>query len=310
MCERKGCPWRAALTRKAASVNGASRSPRRKMVAVKFRRMIGLIPLILLFAVAFPAHASPQREQNEQGQPLGSVSAIGSVQVNGATVADQSAVFAGDSLNTDQGGTATLTFVGKGTIKVYPESQIVVSGNSSYVAELLRGTAVTDSRVTVRIGDYVVGAAPDAPAGAAAMIRLGTDGGSIVSCIAGTVLVLAIQGDTSVVLNEGQSTSISTAGRAIAAQAATSSGSQDREGRIRTKHHWRLIILGIAGGAAVAAVVAATGGGDAAVSTSLPPTPPDPAPPSPTPPAPTPPAPAPPPPAPAPPHRHRGHGKN
>jgi len=266
---------------------------------VKFRPGINLVfPLVLLSALAPSAHAGGRQQQNRQPKPLASLSATGTVLVNGIVAPAQSTVSVGDSLNTDQGGTATITIDGKGAIKVFPQSQILLIQNSSYVAELSRGTAATNTLsgapgVALRVGDYVVGPAPDAPE-ATATIKLEKDGGGLVSCLAGTVQVVSVQGDTSVSLKMGQSTSISTAGQVIAAQATSSSALRDQEIIGPAKRHHRVwLVLGIAGGAAVAAAaVIVTHGGGAAVS-----------------PSPTPsPAPSPPPlplPTPAPTHGHK-----
>ena len=291
-----------ALTRKAAPANGGRRSRARKALR---SAAIGLIPLLMLVAAdALPAYAGAGRPQDGQSEAVGSLTSIGTVQVNGAAAAAQSAVFAGDSLNTEQGGTATLAISGRGTIKVYPQSLVTVWAKSRYLAELDRGTAVITtlmgaSGVGLRLGDYVVEGAPDAVE-AAAMVRLDTDGASVVTCISGSVRIVAVDGDTSLVLQRGQSTSLSVAPQAIATQAYPSSALKEREEGVRKKRHWGLIILGIGGSAAVAAAVVATGGGGASVSTSVPPSPPPPAPPAPAPPppSPTPPSPTPPPPGP------------
>jgi hypothetical protein len=315
-----------------------SRRTKAKAFPLHSRASISLAGAVVLFsALTLLPHADAQQQEPAQRTPLGSLSATGTVQVNGSTAPAQSTIFAGDSLNTDPGGTATLTVAGRGTIKLYPQSEMAFNGNSGYVAELVHGTAVVNtlvaaSGVALRVGDYVVGAAPGG-ANAAAMVRLQADGTGLVYCIAGTVQVVALQGDTSVSLAVGQSTSISTAGEAITAQASPSSPFPNGEVRRPTKHHrWRLIILGLVGGTAVATAVAFTRGGGAAISTSLPPSPtpapppgppsppppspspsptppsppgPTPTPPSPPPPPPTPPAPPPAPRPPRPPRRHR-----
>lgn len=319
--------------------NSHLRGPR-KAVATHLRAATAPISLLLVFSAlgALPARANNQ-QQLQRRQPLGSLTATGAVQVNGAAVPAQAIVFAGDLIDTAPGGTAIVTITGEGTVKVYPQSEIVLDGNSQYMAELRRGTVVENtfsgaSRAALRIGDYTVGAAappqstiasetPNAPH-TSALIRLDGDGAGLVSCVAGAIQVADLQGNTSLILKSGQSTSISTGGQAIAAQATAPPASRDEEVRTPVRHLWRRwIILGVAGGAAAAAAVILTRGSHAAIAdprspapTPGPPAPAPPAPapspeppPAPAPPSPTPPAPPPPPPAPppAPPHHHHHH---
>lgn len=332
MCDTKGDDDPPALTRKVALMSWVRRFLPTTLGFRRPEQLYLVCMLVLVTAFAVPTKAAARQDQDHRRNPLGTLSSTGVVQVNGAVAPAQSMVFVGDALNTDSGGTATVAIAGKGSIKVYPNSEIEFGGNPGYEAELVRGTAVTDTipggaGLALRIGDYLVRAAPDAPQGAA-MIRLENGGEGLVSCVNGAIQVADLQGDTSVLLSTGQSTSISTADEAITAQASPSRTSQDGEIRSATKrHHWGLIVLGIAGGAAVAAAVILTHGGNAAVSTTMPPspipapptppsptppapTPPPPPPPSPIPPSPTPPlppAPPPPPPPPAPPPHHHKH---
>lgn len=276
---------------------------------------------LLVFCVPVPAWARPVPQENAR-RPLGSLSVTGGVQINGAFVSSQSAVYAGDTVTTREDGEVTLTVRERGKFEIGPLTQVVFSDDSRFAAQLILGTVKFDalaehSNLAVRAGDYVVSAAPGAVPEISATVRRTTDGSALVSCGKGSVQVVALQGDTSLALHAGQSASLASRGDVVRAVVPADPILASPQHAV--KRHWlrTVLIVGVAAG--VTAVIVAShhsgGPGHAAnIGPSPTPTPnptPVPAPtPSPTPaptPTPTPPTPTPPsiptptaPPAPAP----------
>jgi len=116
--------------------------------------------LLLLVALPIPSYAVG-RNQDQQKEPLGSLTGVGEVYLNDALSMGDSTIFSGDRVRTGPTGTATFTISGKGTLKISPQSQIVFSGAYQFTADLEAGTIVLNTNtgpngLTVRIGNYVV----------------------------------------------------------------------------------------------------------------------------------------------------------
>lgn len=252
--------------------------------------------VLLLVCASAPllARAAPQENARK---PIGSITTIGPVDINGSAVSTQSTVYAGDLIATHDGGDATVAIPDEGQFELAPVTQLIVSDGSRYAVQLSFGsvrfdTAAGGSNLAVRAGDYIVKVPPGTPPGTSATIRRTSDGAGLVSCAKGSVQVVAVEGDTSLGLVAGQSTSFASQNSVVAAVVPAN----PILGPPRAaKKHWlrTILIIGVAAGVA-AAVIAMHHGGDshpAAGSPSPKPTP-TPAPtPSPTPtptPAPTP----------------------
>ena len=265
------------------------------------RRVIGPFLAALLVWASTPlstpitAYAMPQESARRL---MGSLSAHGGVELNGALIIAESMVYTGDSVTTHDDGMATLTIGSKGEIEIAPLTQVVFSDSSQYAAQLNFGTVSFDSladgaSLVVRAGDYLVAPAPDALPNTSATVRRASDGSELVSCAKGGVQVIALEGDTSLALRAGQSTSLASVTNAVAAFApADPILAQPKHAR---NHHLRTVLM-IGGAAAVAGLIIATRHGPPAKGAVTPPTPnPTPAPtPTPTPtPTPNPPPPSP-----------------
>lgn len=238
------------------------------------RRRSALVALVesfgLLLMFALPAGASSLKQQR-QPKPLGSLSVVGGVTVNGSPAQPAQTVFAGDTLATSNNGTATFTVSGQGSFKIAPLGQVSFSDDQRYIIELKRGTVVMNtfaahSNLALRIGDYIVVADPVA-AQAAIVIKGQAGGSGLVSCLAGGAHILAMQGETSLSLEAGQSTSISPEEQTVAAT-ATPPPSRPRSS-VKKDRLW--IILGLAGaGGAAGVALAVSGGGGHSVSPTNP----------------------------------------
>lgn len=229
----------------------------------------------LVWSAAGLASAHPIQQQTER-KPLGSLSVVGGVVVNDAPAQPGQTVFAGDILTTKDGASATFTVSGKGSFKIAPLSQVSFSENPRYVVELREGTVLVNtlterSDLALRYADYVVMADPSA-AQAVIMVKREADGSGLVSCVSGGAHILAIQGDTSLFLKAGQSTSISPEGQAVTATATPPPSPTFPSTPIHVvKKHWGWIVLGLAGaGGAAGAALAVSGGGGSSVSPSGP----------------------------------------
>lgn len=260
--------------RKAGIVNQSPKIRSTKSWAVMRRGILSVFQAFMLFLFMEAPAWGQAIGQNSLRKPLGSLSTVGGVMVNSSAAAAGQTVFAGDSLTTNDSGIATVTISGKGAFKIAPNSQVEFPGSSRYSAQLKNGTVVMNtfierSDVALRIGEYIVMAAPRAQQ-AAAMVKQDSDGSGLVSCLAGEVQVLAIQGDTALFLQAGQSTSISSGGQTVAVNAASPPTIPASTIPV-VKKHWGWIMLGVAGaGGAAGAALAAGGGGSHPISPSAP----------------------------------------
>lgn len=233
-----------------------------------------MFPATLAFChpLSATAQTSPQQPveaalPESAPSPMGSLAATGGVEVNGAPVSAQSTVYPGDSITTHDDGTATLTLSNQGKLELAPVTQVVFSDGSRYAAQLNLGALTFDmfpgSNLAVRTGDYLVTVAPDSLADTSATLRRTSDGSALVSCDKGRVQVVALEGDTSLALQAGQSTSLAAESSEITAVVASDPVVAVAAGTV--KHHRLRTVLIIAGAAAAAtaiAVVAADHGGN------------------------------------------------
>lgn len=116
--------------------------------------------MALLCVLLIPAWAGTS-QQEQSREKLGFLTSLGEVYVNDLPISVISAVSCGDKIRTGESGEATLAVAGKGTLKIRPLSQVVLSGNAQYTAELEKGTVLSNSvpdsdGLIVRIGNYVV----------------------------------------------------------------------------------------------------------------------------------------------------------
>lgn len=232
---------------------------------------------LLSFCLSAPAWARPMPQQNAR-RAIGSLTVTGGVELNGEVISTETTVYAGDSISTREDGAATLALGDRGEFEIGPLTQIVFRVDSQYAAQLNLGTVrfdalAEDSNLAVRAGDYIVSASPDAAAETAATVRRTSDGYGLVSCTKGSVHVVSLEGDTSLALRAGQSTSLAApAGAVVVARVGAD---RIREPIHAVKRHWLRTFLIIGAAATVAAVVATHHGGGPGRATvsATPPTP-------------------------------------
>jgi ferric-dicitrate binding protein FerR (iron transport regulator) len=223
--------------------------------------------MISLQLSMLPSADGQSVSQEQQRQPLGSLSTVGEVYVNGSRALNESTVFTGDNVLTAVGGTATFTTSGTGSIKISPLSQVLVAGEPGYVAELKLGAAVMSSAsgpsgVTLRIGTFV--AVPTVrDQQTSASIERKADGSFVVSCLEGSVGVLPLQGGNGLFLQSGQSLIITASGELVTQEKPATAPEATAPAVTQAKKSytgWIILAVAGAGGAGAAAALVSRGG--------------------------------------------------
>jgi hypothetical protein len=231
----------------------------------------GLVHLLALALLFFPlaAEAAATRQQPER-QPLGSLDTIGQVYVNDSAAPAESTIFAGDTLRTADGATATFTPSGRGSLKISPRSQLAFSSSPQYLAELKSGMVVVSTLsggagVSLRAGNFVVVAVTEGEQ-STSQITAAADGSFTVTCLEGSVGVLPMNGASGLFLQAGQSGAISPQGQLAAltppkqppapAPPSAPSPTTTTPTAAPKKSNTGLILLGVGAGVAVIAGVA------------------------------------------------------
>ena len=248
----------------------------------KIHSVIFVLQLLALYQLSSAlAYGAPQEQQR---QALGSLTTVGEVYVNDTVAPSDSPIFAGDALRSAGTGSATLTWSGKGSLQIYPNTEILFTGEPQYAAELKFGRVVMNSwrgatGMNLRAGNSVVLAVAEGEQ-SVSNIEAPSDGSFLVTCEAGSVGVIPLQGENGNFIQAGQSVSISAQGElsAMGPQAAASAGPISKESvrdvrPPRSYRRWILIALGTAGAGAVAGILSSRRPGTHSNSPSASPTP-------------------------------------
>ncbi len=249
---------------------------------------VGVPTLALLCALPVTGRVPPAARNGQTGQALGSLSTIGPVTVNGVPAPADSTVFPGDTLKTNDLGSAAFSMSGKGSFKIAPNSEMAFPPDPRYSGELKAGTVVMNSfggatDISVRAGNFVVSPVIQAQQ-SASKIERHADGSFTISCLEGSVGLIPLEGATGRVLQSGESVNILSSGELELAKAPvtppttteqvrTVEPAATREPPVKRKNKTNeYILLGLAGGAAVgiAAGLAGAGHGSPSVSPSAP----------------------------------------
>ncbi|PYU30739.1 MAG: hypothetical protein DMG31_13345 [Acidobacteria bacterium] len=254
------------------------RKPSAKIYAVIF----GLLQLLALYQLSSAlAYGAPQEQQR---RALGSLTTVGEVHVNDAVAPSDAPIFAGDVLRSAGTGSATFTWSGTGSLQIYPHTEIVFTGEPQYAAELKFGRVVMNSwggatGMNLRAGNSVVLAVAEGEQ-SVSNIEAPSDGSFLVTCEAGSVGVIPLQGGNGIFIQAGQSVSISAQGElsAMGPQAGPSAGPISKEPvrdvrPPRSYRRWILIALGTAGAGAVAGILSSRRPGTPSNGPSVSPTP-------------------------------------
>src|ERR1700694_2984280 len=248
---------------------------------------------------ALPLAGAPRAARKAQNQALGSVTTVGPVTINGVPAPADLTIFPGDTLKTNDMGSAAFSIGGKGSFKLLSNSKVVFPPDPRYTAELKAGSVVMNSfngatDISLRVGNYVVAPVIEAQQSTAQVVRH-ADGSYAVSCLEGSVGMIPLEGATGRVLQSGESVNILPSGELDIAKvpgaAATHTPTRESkpspaeqasatqpppatpvpavQHKDKTKQY---ILIGVVAGGAVgiAAAVAGAGHGKSAVSPSVP----------------------------------------
>jgi hypothetical protein len=163
----------------------------------------------VLFGATNPASGTPQ------GTALGVLSVAGEVYVNNLRATEGATIFVGETLRTGAGGAARVTITGRGTLTVASQTQISFAPEPRYFAELQRGSVAWRAlagaaNFQLRLGNFTV--VPYREGEAAAQAELAADGSAKISCAAGSIIVIQLQGSDSVFLGAGGVATVSAQG--------------------------------------------------------------------------------------------------
>jgi hypothetical protein len=197
------------------------------------------------------------------------------VYVNDSPAPSEGTIFAGDTLRTADGATATFTPSGRGSLKMTPRSQLTFAGSPQYLAELKSGTAVMSTLsgsagVSLRAGNFVVVAVTEGEQSTSQVTAV-ADGSFSITCLEGSVGVLPMSGASGLFLQTGQAANISAQGQLALAKpvgpgpAPPAPPTQPAPGSTAPttaakKSNTGLIIAGVAAAVAVGAGAALAGG--------------------------------------------------
>jgi hypothetical protein len=259
------------------------KNTRRVIVCAASRGLVCLLAIQLAF---FPVVTQGgTRSQDPQREPLGSLSIVGEARVNDSQPPAESTIFSGDTLRTASNGTATFATSGKGSLKIFPDSQVDFPGNPQYTADLKSGMAVMSSQsgstgISVRAGNSVV-VAVTAGEQSTSKIEAAADGSFLISCLDGSVGVIPLNGANGIFIEAGQFVRISPTGELAAVEkppapsappsgppAAPPPSAPTTPTTAQKNSHIGWILLAVAGGVGAAAAAAKAGGGGGATPVS------------------------------------------
>jgi hypothetical protein len=263
---------------------------------------VALLAAGLLCALPLMAGA-PRAARKAQNQALGSVTTVGSVSINGVPAPADLTIFPGDTLKTNDMGSAAFSVSGKGSFKILSHSEMVFPPDPRYSAELKAGSVVMNSfngatDISLRVGNYVVAPVIESQQSTSQIVGH-ADGSFTVTCLEGSVGLIPLEGATGRVLQSGESVNILLSGEMEIAKATGSApGAVPRQpATVETKpspaetasttqpppeapvppvQHKdktkQYILIGVVAGGAVgiAAAVAGAGHGNSSVSPSTP----------------------------------------
>jgi hypothetical protein len=183
---------------------------------------VALLAAGLLCALPVMAGA-PRAARKAQNQAVGSVTAVGSVFINGVPAPADLTIFPGDTLKTGDLGSAAFSLSGKGSFKILSNSEMVFPPDPRYSAELKAGSVVMNSfngatDISLRVGNYVVAPVIESQQSTSQVVR-NADGPFTVTCLEGSVGLIPLEGATGRVLQAGESVNILPSGELDVAKA-------------------------------------------------------------------------------------------
>lgn len=213
-------------------------------------------------AAATRRGASPAADP--QNQSLGSLSGAGDVFAGGNRVPGELTIYKGDDIRVGE-GMATFTAAGqKGSIAIFPQSEVIFTGDARFVAELRAGRAGMRSSsgpsgAALRTGNFIIVDAVQGQESAATVERM-ADGSFLIDCTEGSIGVVPLAGGNGLFFQPGQSARITPQGQLIPLTTLNGTASTTPPPAVKRGTRTGLWVLLGAGGTAglVAAIVLAT----------------------------------------------------
>lgn len=216
--------------------------------------------------------------QAGERQPLGLLRTSGEVFVNESPVSGDLTLFAGDTLRTGADGAAGLSVPGRGVLTIGSQTQISFPPSwpaSRYFVTVKRGSVGLRSLVgaknfQVHVGNFVVVPVPETEAGAE--IEVDGEGAARITCKAGSVGVVALEGEAATFLLPNRAVAISAEGKLQEAEMARPAAPEAPVPPAAKKKSRAgyIVLVVVGGGVAGAAVALASRKEQAAVSPSSP----------------------------------------
>lgn len=178
---------------------------------------VALLAAGLLCAMPAMATPAPRRAARKaQNQAVGSLTTVGPVLINGVPAPADLTIFPGDTLKTNETGSAAFSLSGKGGFKILSNSEIVFPPDPRYSAELKAGSVVMNSfngstDISLRVGNYVVAPVIESQQSTSQVVRH-ADGSFTITCLEGSVGMIPLEGATGRVLQSGESANIAASG--------------------------------------------------------------------------------------------------
>src|ERR1700735_4926006 len=244
-------------------MNSMRANPEDKMRTRTSRFSPLLLALLAFSNLVFPEVGLAGRRSQEH-QPLGSLSSVGEVYVNNSPAPADSTIFSGDTVRTGTAGTATFTSSAQGTFQISAQSQVAFNGGDQYVAELQSGTVVMSSMrgpqgLNLRLGSFNAGGGTGGGQ-TTSKIEKAADGTFAVTCLDGSVILVPTTGSNGLLMQAGQTVSISAQGQLSAVKEKGAAPPNATPGTVQqSKSYTKWIILGVVG-AGAAGAAAALGG--------------------------------------------------
>lgn len=201
--------------------------------------------------------------QAGQRPPLGLLRTSGEVFVNESLVSGDLTLFVGDTLRTGADGAAGLNVPGRGVLTIGAQTQISFPPSwpaSRYFVTVKRGSVGLRSLVgaknfQVQVGKFVVVPVPETEAGAE--IEVDAEGSARITCKAGSVGVVALEGEAATFLLPNRAVAISAEGKLQEAEVALPAAPEAPvPPAAKKKSHAGYVILAVVGGGAAGAAVA------------------------------------------------------
>lgn len=214
------------------------------------------VVFFLLVSTADLASQAPQQI------PVGALSASGEVYVNGTRATGESTIFTGETLRTGADGIARVAVSGRGSLVLASQTQVsfVAEARSRYFAVLEHGDVGWRAlegaeHFQLRFRDFII--VPVGERQAAAEIVLAADGSGNITCVAGSVGLIQLDGPQAIFIDAGEVAALSADGALL--KSSSSEGPPSKPAA-RKSRRGLYVLIGLAGAGGAGAAIALSAG--------------------------------------------------